>query len=105
MSHLLCAKGWHINDFGLCRAWLEEVEFEVRAKLAAVAPVRREVVKLQESLCQELGLAEISCDRGWNIPHFRGCLQSFQTLACQHPDKMTVLRGQSTCFLSTFVTT
>uniref|UniRef100_A0A1B6M2B5 DUF4460 domain-containing protein n=1 Tax=Graphocephala atropunctata TaxID=36148 RepID=A0A1B6M2B5_9HEMI len=86
------------KEFQSLRSWLEDNESEAREKLAAVAPVREEVTKLQESLCQQLGLAELAFDCGWNIAHFRGCLQSFQSLANQHPDQMAVLKGRSLVF-------
>lgn len=82
-----------VQDWSVDREWLQSSEKEVREKVAAVAPVREEVAKLRASLCAELGLAQVVCDGGWNIAHFRGCLQSFQSLARQHPDHMAVLRG------------
>lgn len=78
------------------REWLESTQQEVQEKLMAVAPVREEVARLQELLCHNLGLADLGCDCGWNIAHFRGCLQSFQSLANHYPEQMTPLRGNST---------
>lgn len=76
------------------REWLQLNIASVREKLSEVQPVRDEVVKLQETLCQSLGLKSVMWDCGWNIRHFRGCLISFQALAQQHASQMAVLNGK-----------
>jgi hypothetical protein len=82
---------------GLCffdlRAWLGAHAEDAREKLSACQPVRDEVVRLQKVLEDTLGIRRVSWDCGWNVTHFRGCLQSFQALARHHPDAMHVLEG------------
>lgn len=80
------------------KEWLQMNIADIREKLAAMQPVRDEVVKLQETLCSSLGLQSVLWDCGWNISHFRGCLISFQALAQQHSPQMAVLKGRTLVF-------
>jgi len=66
---------------------------EALKKLAACQPVREEIVRLQKVLCDTLGVQSVVWDCGWNVTHFRGCLQSFQALARHHPNIMHTLKG------------
>ncbi|GFG40312.1 hypothetical protein Cfor_04515 [Coptotermes formosanus] len=75
------------------KTWLENNVSEALKKLAACQPVREELVRLQKVLCDTLGIESVVWDCGWNVTHFRGCLQSFQALAHHHPDLMHTLRG------------
>lgn len=59
-----------------------------------------EVEKLRIELAKTLGLKDIIWDCGWNITHFRGCLQSFQALTRDHPELMGVLKGMILAFMS-----
>lgn len=78
----------------LCRGWLGSNIKLAREKSGACAPVREEVERLQEALCQAFGLKAVVWDCGWNVTHFRGCLQSFQALAEHHAeDLMRSLKG------------
>lgn len=63
------------------------------AKADANIPLREEVDKLQTALTKQLALMEIRWDCGWNVTHYRGCLQSFMSLAQQHPETMHILKG------------
>lgn len=77
------------------RPWLEKNVEDAAKKQAACYPLQEEVKRLQMELAQNLGLKEIIWDCGWNVTHFRGCLQSFQALARDHPEQMKVLKGTS----------
>ena len=79
----------------LCnRTWLEKNVDDAKGKLHECWPIRDEIIRLRESLCKALGLNDIVWDCGWGTRHFRGCLESFQALAAQHPETMGVLRGK-----------
>ncbi|PSN38453.1 hypothetical protein C0J52_15624 [Blattella germanica] len=78
--------------------WLEKNVAEALGKLAAHQPVREEIVRLQKSLCDTLGLQSVEWDCGWNVSHFRGCLTSFQALARHHPNLMHSLQGRKLIF-------
>lgn len=78
--------------------WLERNIKDAADKQAACYPLQEEVKRLQMELAQNLGLKEIIWDCGWNITHFRGCLQSFQALTRDHPEQMQVLKGRTLVF-------
>lgn len=82
-----------VSSFLYCRIWLESNVSEALKKLAACQPVREEIVRLQNVLCDTLGVQSVVWDCGWNVTHFRGCLLSFQALARHHPDIMHTLQG------------
>ncbi|XP_046387151.1 T-cell activation inhibitor, mitochondrial [Ischnura elegans] len=79
-------------------SWLEKYAGDARKKAEALAPVKEEVSRLQENLKSSLQLLDVRWDCGWNISHFRGCLQSFGALARQHVDAMDALRGRILVF-------
>ncbi|XP_075212222.1 T-cell activation inhibitor, mitochondrial-like isoform X2 [Lycorma delicatula] len=83
---------------GLCRGWLESNVSSAREKTKACAPILEEIKRLQEGLCQSLGLKAVVWDCGWNVAHFRGSLQSFQALAEHHADLMHHLKGRTLVF-------
>lgn len=78
--------------------WLKKNGRIAEEKQAACEPVQEEVEKLRVELAEILGLHDIIWDCGWNITHFRGCLQSFQALGRDHPDLMHVLKGRTLVF-------
>ncbi|XP_067007354.2 T-cell activation inhibitor, mitochondrial [Anabrus simplex] len=78
--------------------WLKKNSGDAREKLAACQPVREEIIRLQSALEESLGLQNIVWDCGWNVTHFRGCLQSFQALVRHHPELMHVLHGRTLMF-------
>ncbi|XP_024086015.1 T-cell activation inhibitor, mitochondrial isoform X2 [Cimex lectularius] len=78
--------------------WLSKNVDSAKEKLARCKPVREDVQRLQDSLCSDFGIKEVRWECGWNITHFRGCLQSFQTLAEHHMDAMSVLKGRTLVF-------
>lgn len=75
------------------RRWLANNLTDVREKLGATQPIREEVDRLREVICQSLELKEVLWDCGWNIAHFRGCLQSFLALIKHHHSQMETLKG------------
>ncbi|XP_071447714.1 T-cell activation inhibitor, mitochondrial [Hetaerina americana] len=79
-------------------SWLNKHAGDARKKAEALAPVREEVSRLQENLKSSLQLLDVRWDCGWNISHFRGCLQSFAALARQHSDAMDALKGRILVF-------
>ncbi|KAL1124255.1 hypothetical protein AAG570_002025 [Ranatra chinensis] len=78
--------------------WLARNFAGAREKLKACEPVREEVARLREELRRGLGLHKVLWDCGWNITHFRGCLQSFGALASHHSEVMDVLKGRTLVF-------
>ncbi|XP_053978970.1 T-cell activation inhibitor, mitochondrial isoform X2 [Hylaeus anthracinus] len=80
------------------KAYLEKHINEVHVKLEACRPIREEVQKLENVLCSELGLKNITWDCGWNIAHYRGCLLAFKALVEHHPKPMEVLKNRTLVF-------
>jgi len=72
--------------------WLTRNVSSANDKLKACEPTREEVKRLQASLCDSLSLKEVVWDCGWNITHFRGCLQAFEALALHHKEEMSTLK-------------
>lgn len=91
---------FYVRQYLICllcsfpRPWLEKNIKAAAEKQAACYPLQEEVKRLQIELAEYLGLKEIIWDCGWNVTHFRGCLQSFQALARDHPEQMEVLKGR-----------
>lgn len=56
-------------------------------------PIEDEIERMKESLISVLNLKAIKWDCGWNVTHFRGCLEAFQELSKQYPDVLSVLKG------------
>lgn len=79
-------------EFSL-RTWLRQHAEEARAKLVNCHPVREEVVRLKNAISKSLDLKDVLSECEWSVTHFRGCLESFQTLVSQHTDVMKVLKG------------
>ncbi|XP_026277751.1 T-cell activation inhibitor, mitochondrial isoform X1 [Frankliniella occidentalis] len=79
-------------------SWLKNNIDNAAEKQAACLPIQEEVKRLQVELAQNLGLQEIIWDCGWNVTHFRGCLQSFQALARDHSELLHVLKGRTVVF-------
>jgi len=75
---------------------------DAKAKFVDCIPVRDEVSRLKAAISRNLSLKELLCECGWSVTHFRGCLESFQILASQHPEVMSVLKGKA--FLRLFPT-
>ncbi|CAL8070728.1 unnamed protein product [Orchesella dallaii] len=69
-----------------------------RKKLVECWPIREEIIRLRKDICDKLGVSDIVWDCGWGTRHFRGCLQSFQAMASQHPECMEVLKGRTVVF-------
>lgn len=79
-------------------SWLRKNIDDAAEKQAACLPVQEEVERLQLELAKNLSLKKVIWDCGWNITHFRGCLQSFQALARDHPELVPVLKGRTLVF-------
>ncbi|XP_049950570.1 T-cell activation inhibitor, mitochondrial-like [Schistocerca serialis cubense] len=97
-SYILKSKIKKAKETETLRSWLEENVTVAREKLAARKPVRTEIVRLQDTLRKSLGLKAILWDCGWNVTHFRGCLQSFQALVRNHPEIVGALQGRTLLF-------
>jgi hypothetical protein len=80
------------------RNWLRKNYESALEKLAANRPLREEVDRLRQVISKQWKLTDIRWDCGWNVTHFRGCLQSFMSLAEQHPDVMHFLKGRTLVF-------
>lgn len=77
----------------LFRQWLENNIEQAREKVKICEPVMEEIHRLKSQISETLGIKELILDCGWNIRHYRGCLASFQVLACHHPEEMKNLNG------------
>jgi len=75
------------------RTWLKKSCDEARLRQGASAPVREEALRRSENLAKALHLKEVKWDCGWSNAHFIGCIQSLHTLTQDHPDLLSVLKG------------
>ena len=78
--------------------WIKQYSAEAKIRSKLCWPVREEISRLQNKLCKELELKDLIWDCGWGTSHFRGCLQSFQTLVTHHSNEMKTLRGRTVIF-------
>ncbi|XP_044266173.1 T-cell activation inhibitor, mitochondrial [Tribolium madens] len=78
--------------------WLVKNYQSALEKLEANRPLREEVDRLRKKIAQQWKLTDVRWDCGWNVTHFRGCLQSFMSLAEQHPEVMHVLKDRTLVF-------
>lgn len=81
-----------IDSFTL-KKWLNKNYESAIKQYEQNRPVREEIEKLRNLLCEQLGLSEFRWECGWNETHFRGCLLSFKALVDQHFTQMHLLRG------------
>lgn len=75
------------------KEWLKENHEIAATKSESFKPIRDEIVRLQNVFREKWGLLDVRWDCDWNEIHFRGCLQSLQILAQQHPLQMNKLKG------------
>lgn len=80
------------------RLWLEDNHKNARERFDSTEPMRHDIEKMCNRVCEEFGIFEVRWDCGWNKTHFRGCLQSFMALARDHPSVMDVLQGRTLVF-------
>jgi len=78
--------------------WLSENVTIARMKFESSSPIRVEVDRLRESLCKTLELNKIGWDCGWGTTHFRGVLESFQSLYAHHPETLKILKDKTVIF-------
>lgn len=78
--------------------WIKRYNKKAEELSKACQPIREEISRLQEKLCKELKLKDLLWACGWGTSHFRGCLQSFQSLAIHHPEEMGKLAGRTVIF-------
>ncbi|XP_046450179.1 T-cell activation inhibitor, mitochondrial-like, partial [Daphnia pulex] len=78
--------------------WVKRYSKDAEERSKACQPVRDEIFRLQEKLCKKLQLKGLLWACGWGTSHFRGCLQSFQSLITHHPEEMSILAGRTVIF-------
>lgn len=78
--------------------WVRRYSKDADERSKACQPVRDEISRLQKKLCKELHLKDLIWACGWGTSHFRGCLQSFQSLITHHPEVMSTLAGRTVIF-------
>lgn len=78
--------------------WVIRNSKEAENRSRACQPVRDEISRLQEILCQSLHLESLKWACGWGTSHFRGCLHSLQALVTHHPEEMKALEGRTLIF-------
>ena len=87
-----------IKDEVTLSSWVKRHSKDAKERSDACQPVRDEISRWQEQLCQKLNLKDLVWACGWGTSHFRGCLQSFQSLVTHHPDEMSILAGRTVIF-------
>lgn len=78
--------------------WVKRYSKDAQERSKACQPIRDEISRLQEELCKKLNLKDLVWACGWGTSHFRGCLQSFQSLVTHHPEEMEILAGKTVIF-------
>lgn len=78
--------------------WVKRYSKDAQERSKACQPIRDEISRLQEELCKKLHLKDLVWACGWGTSHFRGCLQSFQSLVTHHPEEMEILAGKTVIF-------
>lgn len=78
--------------------WLKRHSRDAKDRSDACQPVRDEISRLQAKICKQLKLKDLVWACGWGTSHFRGCLQSFQSLITHHPEEMSILAGRTVIF-------
>lgn len=73
--------------------WLDQNHKAALELSKSYKPVREEIIRLMANIRDNLGLLEIRWECGWNEQHFRGCLQSLQSMVEQNPEPMYLLKG------------
>lgn len=67
---------------------------EAEKRLAVSEPVRRDIENLQKQLVEELGLTNLTWQRGLGTTHLRGCLQGLRSLMAHHHEVKDIIRGE-----------
>ncbi|CAB3223356.1 unnamed protein product [Arctia plantaginis] len=75
--------------------WLFTNSGLAKEKYESARATRDQVQSLIDKLCKNYGIKEVKYDRGWNISHIRGALQSLVSLAIQHPAVMGNLKDRT----------
>lgn len=86
------------KDEDTLERWLKKYSVEAQERSKSCQPAREEIARLQRELCQKLQLTDLIWACGWGTSHFRGCLQSFQTLATHHSQEMKSLQNRTVIF-------
>lgn len=76
------------------RNWLNKNSELAKERTDAEQPIVEEINRLKESLIGTLKLRAIQWECGWNISHFRGCLEAFQSLSNHYPEILKNLEGK-----------
>lgn len=75
--------------------WVFANSSSAKEKFESASATRDQVKTLIEQLCKTYGIKELKYDRGWNMSHIRGALQSLVSLATQHSSIMGNLEGRT----------
>lgn len=78
--------------------WLAKNYKIALEKLESNKPLQKEVDRLRMEISRQWKLTEIRWECGWNVTHFRGCLQSLLSLSEHHPDVMIHLKNRVLVF-------
>ncbi|XP_070585684.1 T-cell activation inhibitor, mitochondrial isoform X3 [Erythrolamprus reginae] len=79
-------------------SWLDNNEKSATKKLKDSLPLRRELDRLKNELCQQLQLSDIRWQRSWGIAHRCSQLHSLSRLAHQSPEAPKNAKGQTVIF-------
>lgn len=77
-----------------CSSWLIKNMGEAEKRLAVSEPIRQDIVSLQAWLVEELGLTQLTWQRGLGTTHLRGCLQGLRSLMMHHQEVKHILKGK-----------
>ncbi|GBP80067.1 T-cell activation inhibitor, mitochondrial [Eumeta japonica] len=75
--------------------WINENSGIAREKYNLTNATREQVKSLTDYLRNTYGIKDVKWDRGWNISHIRGALQSLVALSMQHSQYMHNLEGRT----------
>ncbi|KAG8139247.1 hypothetical protein E2320_002008, partial [Naja naja] len=79
-------------------SWLDNNEKSAMKKLKDSLPLRKELDRLKNELCQQLQLSDIRWQRSWGIAHRCSQLHSLSRLAHQSPEAPKNAKGQTVIF-------
>ncbi|XP_041983194.1 T-cell activation inhibitor, mitochondrial [Aricia agestis] len=78
--------------------WVVENSADAKEKYELTEATRNQVQSMIKDLCKNYSIKQIKYDKGWNISHIRGAIQSLVALASQHSQNMDNLKGRTIAF-------
>ncbi|XP_027235213.1 T-cell activation inhibitor, mitochondrial [Penaeus vannamei] len=79
-------------------SWLIKNMGEAERRLSVSKPIRQDIVRLRQSLIEDLKLTELTWERGLGTTHLRGCMQGLMALIAHHQEIKAILEGRAIHF-------